>query len=307
MLRASLEDSVESITTSQSANHSFSMIFKQMIDQLEAHHTIAQSSTSNSSSSPSRNPIKYIVVTGGVISGVGKGIIASSTGLLLKASGLQVTAIKIDPYLNVDAGTISPFDHGEVYTLDDGGEVDLDLGNYERFLLDVNLTRDHNVTTGKIYAQVLEKERRGDYLGKTVQVVPHLTNAIQDWVERVSQMPVNQRSTPIDVCIVEVGGTVGDIESAPFVEAMRQFQFRVGQANFCLIHVSLVPSIGTSEEQKTKPTQNTVRDLRGQGLNPDLIACRSKNPLDQSVKDKIAMFCHVPSSHVTDEKSFVIF
>ncbi|KAJ1538973.1 CTP synthase ura7, partial [Cladochytrium tenue] len=212
------------------------------------------------------NPCKYILVTGGVISGIGKGVIASSTGFLLRTQGLRVTSIKIDPYLNIDAGTLTPLDHGEVFVLDDGGEVDLDLGNYERFL-DITLTRDNNITTGKIYRQVIERERRGDYLGKTVQVVPHITDAIQDWVERVSKIPVDDSGLPPDVCIVEMGGTVGDIESAPFIEAMRQFQFRVGHDNFCLIHVSLVPVVGSVNEQKTKPTQASVRDLRGLGLS----------------------------------------
>ncbi|KAJ3135195.1 CTP synthase ura7 [Physocladia obscura] len=245
----------------------------------------------------STNKKKYIVVTGGVISGIGKGVIASSTGLLLRTLGLRVTAIKIDPYLNIDAGTMSPLDHGEVFVLDDGGEVDLDLGNYERFL-DVTLSRENNITTGKVYQQVIERERKGDYLGKTVQVVPHITDCIQDWIERVAQIPVDSSNLEPDVCIVEMGGTVGDIESAPFIEAMRQFQFRVGHENFCLIHVSMVPIVGSVGEQKTKPTQNSVRDLRGLGLTPDLIACRSSTPLNPDVQQKISMFCHVPISSV---------
>ncbi|CAO3652105.1 unnamed protein product [Mucor fragilis] len=240
---------------------------------------------------------KYIVVSGGVISGIGKGVIASSTGTLLKSLGLRVTAIKIDPYLNIDAGLMSPLDHGEVFVLNDGGEVDLDLGNYERFL-DVELSRINNITTGKIYSEVIEKERKGDYLGKTVQVVPHVTDAIQSWVERVADLPVDDSGEKPDVCIIELGGTVGDIESAPFVEAMRQFQFRVGHDNFCLIHVSLVPVVGSVGEQKTKPTQMSVRDLRGAGLTPDLIACRSSKILDPSVASKISMFCHVAPEQV---------
>ncbi|KAF7724658.1 CTP synthase ura7 [Apophysomyces ossiformis] len=240
---------------------------------------------------------KYIVVSGGVISGIGKGVIASSTGTLLKSMGLRVTAIKIDPYLNIDAGLMSPLDHGEVFVLNDGGEVDLDLGNYERFL-DVELSRINNITTGKIYQAVIEKERKGDYLGKTVQVVPHITDAIQEWVERVAAMPVDDSGEKPDVCIIELGGTVGDIESAPFVEAMRQFQFRVGHDNFCLIHVSLVPVVGSVGEQKTKPTQMSIRDLRGAGLSPDLIACRSSKPMDESVASKISMFCHVAPEQV---------
>ncbi|KAI9365142.1 CTP synthase [Pilaira anomala] len=239
---------------------------------------------------------KYIVVSGGVISGIGKGVIASSTGTLLKTLGLGVTAIKIDPYLNIDAGLMTPLDHGEVFVLNDGGEVDLDLGNYERFL-DVELSRINNITTGKIYRQVIERERKGDYLGKTVQVVPHVTDAIQEWIENVVSMPIEGDEKP-DVCIIELGGTVGDIESAPFVEAMRQFQFRVGHDNFCLIHVSLVPVVGSVGEQKTKPTQMSVRDLRGAGLTPDLIACRSSKPLDESVASKISMFCHVGPEQV---------
>ncbi|KAJ2302681.1 CTP synthase ura7 [Coemansia sp. RSA 2706] len=240
---------------------------------------------------------KYIVVSGGVISGIGKGIIASSTGLLLKTLGLTVTSIKIDPYLNIDAGTLSPLDHGEVFVLDDGGEVDLDLGNYERYL-NVTLTRDNNITTGKIYREVIDKERRGDYLGKTVQVVPHITNAIQDWVERVSRTPVSDTGRVPDVCIIELGGTVGDIESAPFIEAMRQFQFRVGHDNFCLIHVSLVPVVGAVGEQKTKPTQASVRDLRGLGLSPDILACRSAQPFEDGIREKLSMFCQVTPQQV---------
>ncbi|PWN47951.1 CTP synthase [Violaceomyces palustris] len=245
--------------------------------------------------SKGRKEMKYIVVSGGVISGIGKGVIASSTGLLLKTLGLKVTAIKIDPYMNIDAGTMSPTEHGEVYVLDDGGEVDLDLGNYERYL-DVTLSRENNITTGKIYREVIEKERRGDYLGKTVQIVPHLTGAIQDWIERVAQKPVDDSGESPDVCIVELGGTVGDIESAPFVEAMRQFQFRVGHENFALIHVSLVPVVGG--EQKTKPTQAAIRDLRGLGLVPDMIAARCVKPLDRAVIEKLSMFCHVGPDQV---------
>ncbi|KAH7921568.1 CTP synthase [Leucogyrophana mollusca] len=240
---------------------------------------------------------KYILVSGGVVSGIGKGVIASSTGLLLKTAGLKVTAIKIDPYMNIDAGTMRPTEHGEVYVLNDGGEVDLDLGNYERYL-DVTLSKDNNITTGKIYREVIEKERRGEYLGRTVQIVPHITNAIQDWIERVSKIPVDDTDDEPDVCIVELGGTVGDIESAPFVEAMRQFQFRVGHENFALIHVSLVPDM--HGEQKTKPTQTTVHALRGLGLLPDLIACRLllPQPLEPATKAKISMFCHVSTEQV---------
>lgn len=239
--------------------------------------------------------MRYVAVSGGVISGIGKGVIASSTGLLLKTLGLKVTSIKIDPYMNIDAGTMSPIEHGEVYVLDDGGEVDLDLGNYERYL-NVTLTKENNITTGKIYRQVIERERKGDYLGKTVQVVPHITNAIQDWIERVAKIPIDETGEEPDVCIIELGGTVGDIESAPFVEALRQFQFRVGHENFALIHVSLVPVV--SGEQKTKPTQAAIRDLRGLGLTPDFIACRCPQKLEKAAVDKIGMFCHVGPDQV---------
>ncbi|KAE9590490.1 putative CTP synthase (glutamine hydrolyzing) [Lupinus albus] len=241
--------------------------------------------------------MKYVLVTGGVVSGLGKGVTASSIGVLLKACGLRVTSIKIDPYLNTDAGTMSPFEHGEVFVLDDGGEVDLDLGNYERFL-DIKLTHDNNITTGKIYQAVIEKERRGDYLGKTVQVVPHITDAIQDWIERVARIPVDGKEGPADVCVIELGGTIGDIESMPFIEALGQFSHRVGHGNFCLIHVSLVPVLNVVGEQKTKPTQHSVRQLRGLGLTPNLLACRSTKELDYSVKAKLAQFCHVPLSNI---------
>jgi CTP synthase len=241
--------------------------------------------------------MKYVVVTGGVLSGLGKGITASSIGVLLKSAGLRLTSVKIDPYLNSDAGTMSPFEHGEVFVLDDGGEVDLDLGNYERFL-DVALTRDNNITTGKVYAEVIERERRGDYLGKTVQVVPHITNEIQDWIERVAHVPADGSNEVPDACVIELGGTVGDIESAPFIEALRQFQFRVGQENVCFVHVSLVPVMGPVGEQKTKPTQHTVKELRGLGIIPDILVCRSENPLEEETRAKLAAFCHVGTEAV---------
>ncbi|PPS00255.1 hypothetical protein GOBAR_AA20419 [Gossypium barbadense] len=218
--------------------------------------------------------MKYVLVTGGVVSGLGKGVTASSIGVVLKACGLRVTSIKIDPYLNTDAGTMSPFEHGEVFVLDDGGEVDLDLGNYERFL-DVTLTKENNITTGKIYQSVLHKERKGDFLGKTVQVVPHITDAIKERIESVAHVPVDGKEGPADVCVIELGGTVGDIESMPFIEALRQLFFSVGHDNFCLIHVSLIPVLGVVGEQKTKPTQHSVRELRALGLTPHLLACRS--------------------------------
>ncbi|KAJ3681336.1 hypothetical protein LUZ60_015825 [Juncus effusus] len=241
--------------------------------------------------------MKYVLITGGVVSGLGKGVTASSIGVVLQSCGLRVTSIKIDPYLNTDAGTMSPFEHGEVFVLDDGGEVDLDLGNYERFL-DVTLTKDNNITTGKIYQSVIEKERRGDYLGKTVQVVPHITDAIRNWIESVSCIPVDGQDGPADVCVIELGGTVGDIESMPFIEALRQMSFSVGRENFCLIHVSLVPVLGVVGEQKTKPTQHSVRELRALGLAPDLLACRSAQPLIENVKVKLSEFCHVPVANI---------
>ena len=240
--------------------------------------------------------MKYVVVSGGVLSGLGKGVTASSIGVLLQSSGLKVTSIKIDPYLNSDAGTMSPFEHGEVFVLDDGGEVDLDLGNYERFL-DINLTRDNNITTGKIYSKVIEAERRGDYLGKTVQVIPHVTDAVQDWIEDVAHYSTEDES-PADACIIELGGTVGDIESAPYIEALRQFQFRVGRENITFVHVSLVPVMGPVGEQKTKPTQHTVKEMMGLGITPDVLVCRSEYPLTEETKNKLSQFCHVPVGNV---------
>ncbi|KAG8044853.1 hypothetical protein GUJ93_ZPchr0008g13907 [Zizania palustris] len=241
--------------------------------------------------------MKYVLVTGGVVSGLGKGVTASSIGVVLKSCGLRITSIKIDPYLNTDAGTMSPFEHGEVFVLDDGGEVDLDLGNYERFL-DIKLTRDNNITTGKIYQSVLEKERKGEYLGKTVQVVPHITNAIQEWIERVAMVPVDGEEGPADVCVIELGGTIGDIESMPFIEALGQFSYHVGPGNFCLVHVSLVPVLNVVGEQKTKPTQHSVRGLRGLGLTPNILACRSTKELEENVKEKLSQFCHVPAANI---------
>jgi CTP synthase len=239
--------------------------------------------------------VKYIVVTGGVISGIGKGITISSIGRILKSSGLRVTSIKIDPYLNVDAGTMSPFEHGETFVLDDGGETDLDLGNYERFL-DIKLSGRHNITTGKVYKEVINAERRGDYLGKTVQIVPHVTDMIQSWIKEVSKRTVDGTGIEPDVCLIEVGGTVGDIESAVFLEALRQFQFVVGRQNILFIHVSHVVVMGG--EQKTKPTQHSVKELRGLGLAPDVIVCRCECKLEASVKGKIGTFCHVDPANV---------
>lgn len=241
--------------------------------------------------------MQYIVVSGGVLSGLGKGVTASSIGVLMKACGLRVTSIKIDPYLNSDAGTMSPFEHGEVFVLDDGGEVDLDLGNYERFL-DLNLGRDNNLTTGKVYSKVIEAERRGDYLGKTVQVIPHITDAVMDWIETVAHQCSDDSGLEPEVCIIELGGTVGDIESAPYVEALRQFQFRVGRNNVTFVHVSLVPVMGPVGEQKTKPTQHTVKELMGLGITPDILVCRSSAPLNPETRAKLAAFCHVPEEAV---------
>jgi CTP synthase len=229
---------------------------------------------------------KYIFVTGGVVSSLGKGIASASIGRLLESRGLKVTIAKFDPYLNVDPGTMSPYQHGEVFVLEDGAETDLDLGHYERFLSG-KLTRNSSVTSGKIYNAVITKERKGDYLGKTVQVVPHITNEIKESILKITQ---NQK---IDVCIVEVGGTVGDIESLPFLEAIRQFKFDVGKDNAINIHVTLVPYIEASGELKTKPTQKTVAELRAIGIQADVILCRTARPLGEDLKAKISLFCNV--------------
>lgn len=236
-------------------------------------------------------PVKYVFVTGGVVSGLGKGITAASLGRLLKARGYKVTMQKFDPYINIDPGTMNPIQHGEVFVTDDGAETDLDLGHYERFI-DESLTKNSNVTTGKIYWSVLHKERRGDYGGGTVQVIPHITNEIKGRFHR------DYTSDKTSIAIIEVGGTVGDIESQPFLEAIRQFQHEVGHENAILIHVTLIPYLKASGEMKTKPTQASVKELQGMGIQPDLIVCRSELPLDQPIKDKIALFCNVPSSHV---------
>lgn len=239
----------------------------------------------------SEENVKYVVVSGGVISGIGKGLTASSIGVLLKSCGWRVTAIKIDPYINIDAGTMSPIEHGEVFVLDDGGEVDLDLGNYERFL-GCTLQRNNNITTGKVYSQVIERERKGDYLGKTVQVIPHVTDAIQDWIRRVANSSDPNGKQP-EICVIELGGTVGDIESMPYVEALRQLRYNVGDMNFCSVFVSLVPELGPVGEQKTKPTQHGAKNLSSMGLSPQLIVCRSERPLLQETKRKIGLFCQV--------------
>ena len=228
---------------------------------------------------------KHIFVTGGVASSLGKGLTASSLGRLLKMRGLRVTMQKLDPYINVDPGTMNPFEHGEVFVTDDGGETDLDLGHYERFI-DENLTRSSNATTGSIYQAVLAAERRGDYLGKTVQVIPHITDEIKRRIRRIA-------TEDTDVVITEVGGTVGDIEILPFLEAIRQFRNEVGRDNCCYLHVTLVPFIGPSGEQKTKPTQHSVTELRSRGIQPDVIVCRSEEPLSDGLKRKISNMCDV--------------
>ncbi|HVR78830.1 MAG TPA: CTP synthase [Acidimicrobiia bacterium] len=234
---------------------------------------------------PAPTTTKYVFVTGGVVSSLGKGIAASSLGRLLKSRGLRVVNQKLDPYINVDPGTMNPFQHGEVFVTDDGGETDLDLGHYERFTGE-NLRRTSNVTSGSVYLSVIQKERRGDYLGDTVQVIPHITNEIKDRIRRVGEQDV-------DVVITEVGGTVGDIESLPFLEAIRQFGNDVGRENVAFVHVTLVPYIATSEELKTKPTQHSVAELRSKGIHPDVIIVRSDREVDEAVQRKISLFCDV--------------
>ena len=236
---------------------------------------------------------KYIFVTGGVVSGLGKGITAASLGRLLKARGLKVAAQKLDPYINVDPGTMSPFQHGEVYVTEDGAETDLDLGHYERFI-DEDLNRFSNLTTGKVYWNVLNKERRGEYLGSTVQVIPHITNEIKDFIYSVG------KRTGADVIITEIGGTIGDIESQPFIEAVRQISLEVGRENSLFIHVTLVPYLNGSGEHKTKPTQHSVKELQGMGLKPDVIVLRCDRPLEKDVFRKIALFCNVSEDCVIE-------
>jgi CTP synthase len=236
---------------------------------------------------------KYIFVTGGVVSSLGKGLAAASIGCLLEGHGYRVTMQKFDPYINVDPGTMSPYQHGEVYVTDDGGETDLDLGHYERFTSTLT-TKDSNWTTGKIYSSVIQKERRGDYLGRTVQVIPHITNEIKDAIRKVGQ--------DVDVVLVEIGGTVGDIESLPFLEAIRQFRQDVGRDNTLYVHLTLVPYIGAAGELKTKPTQHSVRDLRSIGIQPDILLCRTDRFLDPDIKRKIALFCDVDEEAVITAK-----
>ena len=239
---------------------------------------------------------KYIFVTGGVVSGLGKGITAASLGRLLKARGLKVAAQKLDPYINVDPGTMSPYQHGEVYVTEDGAETDLDLGHYERFI-DEDLNQYSNLTTGKVYWNVLNKERRGEYLGSTVQVIPHITNEIKEFVYRVG------KKTDADVVITEIGGTIGDMESQPFLEAVRQISLEIGRENSLFIHVTLVPYLSGSEEHKSKPTQHSVKELRGMGINPNIIVLRSDRPLEQSIFQKISLFCNVKEDCVIENRT----
>ena len=237
---------------------------------------------------------RYVFVTGGVLSSVGKGIVTSSIGLLLKARGFNVEAIKIDPYVNVDAGTMNPFAHGEVFVTEDGGETDLDLGHYERFM-NVNLSKRHNITTGQVYLSVIQKERRGDYLGQTVQIIPHVTNEIK---ERIREL-ASERD--VDFMIVEIGGTVGDIESLPFLEAIRQMRLEEGPSNTFFIHVALAPILSTTGEQKTKPVQHSVQELRRIGIQPDVIVVRTQRPLEPDARRKIALYATLPEDHVLSD------
>ena len=247
----------------------------------------------NQSASRQNRPVKYIFVTGGVVSSLGKGLAAASIGCLLEGHGYRVTLQKLDPYVNVDPGTMSPYQHGEVYVTEDGAETDLDLGHYERFTSAVT-SHNHNWTTGKIYSSVIQKERRGDYLGRTVQVIPHITNEIKDGIRSVSD--------DADIVLVEIGGTVGDIESQPYLEAIRQFRRDVGRENTLYVHLTLVPFIGTAGELKTKPTQHSVRDLRSIGIQPDILLCRTDRFLPRDIRRKIALFCDVDEEAVITAK-----
>ncbi|MFN8672271.1 MAG: CTP synthase [Candidatus Sericytochromatia bacterium] len=241
---------------------------------------------------------KYIFVTGGVVSSIGKGIVAASVGKLLKNKGLSVSILKFDPYINLDAGTMSPYQHGEVFVTIDGAETDLDLGHYERFI-DVELTKENNVTTGAIYQSVINKERRGDYLSGTVQVIPHITDEIKERIREITPLQTNSNEKKeFEVVIVEIGGTVGDIESQPFIEAIRQFKKDAGKENVIYIHVTLVPTI--NGEQKTKPTQHSVKELRGYGIKPDILVCRTANNLTTSAKEKLALFCDLDKEAVIE-------
>src|SRR2546422_1564937 len=246
----------------------------------------------NTSSKEGRKT-KFIFITGGVVSSLGKGLAAASIGGLLESRGLKVTLLKMDPYINVDPGTMNPYQHGEVFVTDDGAETDLDLGHYERFV-DISLSRASNVTTGLVYSAVIEKERRGDYLGGTVQVIPHITNEIKSRVRKVAE------DSGAEIVIVEVGGTVGDIEGQPFLEAIRQFKKDAGAGNTLYVHVTLVPYVGPWGEVKTKPTQHSVISLREIGIQPDILVCRSRLPLTREMKEKIALFCDVDTEAVIE-------
>ena len=242
---------------------------------------------------------KYIFVTGGVVSGLGKGITAASLGRLLKARGLKVASQKLDPYINVDPGTMSPYQHGEVYVTEDGAETDLDLGHYERFI-DEDLNKYSNLTTGKVYWNVLNKERRGEYLGETVQVIPHITNEIKEFIYSVG------KKSNADIVITEIGGTTGDIESQPFLEAIRQVGLEVGKENSLYIHVTLVPFLRGSDEHKTKPTQHSVKELQGMGISPDIIVLRCDEPLEDNIFKKIALFCNVKPDCVIENMTIPV-
>jgi len=240
---------------------------------------------------------KYIFITGGVVSSIGKGITAASIGRILKSRGLNVSIQKHDPYLNVDAGTMSPFQHGEAFVTDDGAETDLDLGHYERFI-DVNLTKDNSVTTGKIYNSVITKERHGDFLGKTVQIIPHITDEIKKSIKKLN----DSAKVPLDVIIVEIGGTIGDIEGLPFLEAIRQFRNDIGKENVLYVHVSFFPYLRAAKEIKSKPTQHSIKELRSIGIQPDLLICRTQSRLTESVKEKISLFCDIPKEGIIETR-----
>ena len=243
--------------------------------------------------------MKYIVISGGVISGLGKGITASSIGVLLKNKGYSVTSIKIDPYLNIDAGTMSPLEHGEVFVLNDGTETDLDLGNYERFL-DIELHKDHNITSGNVFQKIINDERKGKYIGQTVQIIPHVTNKIQELIKNTSEIVVNSIVKP-EICIIELGGTIGDMESMYFVEALRQMNYRSDENSFCFIHISLV--INNNDEEKTKPTQNSVCELRRLGINPNILILRNTNDISQETKEKISLHTEVKTDNIFINKN----
>jgi CTP synthase len=243
--------------------------------------------------------MKYIVITGGVISGLGKGITASSIGILLKNKGYSVTSIKIDPYLNIDAGTMSPLEHGEVFVLNDGTETDLDLGNYERFL-NIQLHKDHNITSGNVFQKIINDERKGKYIGETVQIIPHVTNKIQELIKNTSEIIVNNKNNP-DICIIELGGTIGDMESIYFVEALRQMNYKSEDNTFCFIHISMI--INNNGEDKTKPTQNSVSELRRLGINPNILILRSINDIPNDIKSKISLHSQVKKEHIFINKN----